>query len=93
MNIKFINSYDFIDLAAPCSAGSYMTETGCQQCGVNTFSGPGASTCTSCPDEKIAPAGSTSEDDCHYGKNVYLSHDKGICKGSMTYHIRDGNDV
>ena len=47
-----------------------MTESGCQQCGVNTFSGPGASSCTSCPDDKIAPAGSTSEDDCYHGKIV-----------------------
>ena len=49
-----------------------MTESGCQQCGENTFSGPGASSCTSCPDDKIAPAVSTSEDDCYYGKNVKL---------------------
>ena len=61
-----------VNLAAPCSAGSYMTESGCQQCGENTFSGPGASSCTSCPDDKIAPAVSTSEDDCYYGKNVKL---------------------
>ena len=47
-----------------------MTETGCQQCGVNTFSVPGASSCTSCPDDKISPAGSTSEDDCYHGKNA-----------------------
>ena len=59
-----------MNLAAPCSAGSYMTESGCQQCGMNSFSGPGASSCTSCPDDKIAPAGSTSEDDCYYGTNT-----------------------
>jgi uncharacterized Zn finger protein (UPF0148 family) len=46
-----------------------MTETGCQQCGENTFSGDGASSCTSCPDGKVSFAGSTSEDDCDYGKN------------------------
>ena len=51
-----------------------MTESGCQQCGENTFSGPGASSCTSCPDDKITSAGSTSEDDCYHGKNVTLSN-------------------
>ena len=55
--------------SAPCSAGNYMTESGCQQCGVNTYSGDGASSCTSCPDGKISAAGSTSETDCAYGKN------------------------
>ena len=53
---------------APCSAGDYMTDSGCQQCGENTFSGDGASSCTSCPDNKISAAGSTSEDDCQYSK-------------------------
>ena len=45
-----------------------MTDSGCQQCGENTFSGAGASSCTSCPDGMISAAGSTSEDDCAYGK-------------------------
>ena len=45
-----------------------MTDSGCQQCGENTFSGDGASSCTSCPDNKISAAGSTSEDDCQYSK-------------------------
>jgi uncharacterized Zn finger protein (UPF0148 family) len=45
-----------------------MTETGCQQCGENTFSGDGASSCTSCPDGMNSVAGSTSEEDCEYGK-------------------------
>ncbi|KAL5266802.1 hypothetical protein ACHWQZ_G004002 [Mnemiopsis leidyi] len=53
---------------APCSAGNYMTETGCQQCGENTFSEDGASSCTSCPDSQISPAASTSQDDCYFGK-------------------------
>ena len=43
-----------------------MTETGCQQCGENTFSGDGASSCTSCPDGMLSAAGSTSEEDCSY---------------------------
>ncbi|KAL5246913.1 hypothetical protein ACHWQZ_G018950 [Mnemiopsis leidyi] len=51
---------------APCSAGDYMTESGCQQCGENTYSGDGASSCTSCPDGKLSAAGSTSEGDCAY---------------------------
>ena len=45
-----------------------MTDSGCQQCGENTFSGDGASSCTSCPDGMVSVAGSTSEDDCDYGK-------------------------
>ena len=44
-----------------------MTESGCQQCGENTYSGDGAESCTSCPSGKISAAGSTSEADCHYG--------------------------
>ena len=43
-----------------------MTESGCQLCGNNTYSGDGAE-CTSCPDGKISPAGSSSEADCRYG--------------------------
>ncbi|XP_063692962.1 proprotein convertase subtilisin/kexin type 5-like isoform X18 [Bolinopsis microptera] len=50
----------------PCSAGDFMTDSGCQQCGENSFSGDGASSCTSCPDGKLSAAGSTSEDDCDY---------------------------
>ena len=53
--------------SAPCSAGNYMTESGCQQCEENTYSGAGASECTSCPDDKVSAAGSTSEDACKYG--------------------------
>ena len=44
-----------------------MTESGCQQCEENTYSGDGAESCTSCPDGKISAAGSTSEADCYYG--------------------------
>merc|ERR1740124_2057127 len=49
---------------APCSAGSYMTESGCQQCGENSFSADGASSCTSCPEDMVSAAGSSSPDDC-----------------------------
>ena len=45
-----------------------MTDSGCQQCGENTFSGDAASSCITCPDNKISAAGSTSEDDCQYSK-------------------------
>ena len=45
-----------------------MTETGCQQCGENTFSEDGASSCTKCPDRKISSEGSTSLDDCYFGE-------------------------
>ena len=54
--------------SAPCSGGDYMTDSGCQQCGENNFSGDGASSCTECPDGKISNAGSTSADNCYYGK-------------------------
>ena len=47
-----------------------MTENGCQQCGENTYSGDGASSCTSCPDDMISAAGSTSEADCEYGNDL-----------------------
>ena len=53
--------------SAPCTAGKYMTESGCQLCGNNTYSGDGAESCTSCPDGKISVAGSSSEADCRYG--------------------------
>ena len=41
-----------------------MTESGCQQCGENTYSGDGAESCKSCPDGKTSAAGSTSSADC-----------------------------
>ena len=45
-----------------------MTDEGCEECGENMYSGAGADSCTSCPGDKIAPAGSTAEDQCYYGK-------------------------
>ena len=45
-----------------------MTATGCMECGENTYSGDGAESCTSCPDDKISDAGSTSEAACRYGE-------------------------
>ena len=51
----------------PCKAGDYMTETGCQQCGENTYSEDGASSCTSCPDGKVSNAGSSSDKNCYFG--------------------------
>ena len=50
-----------------------MTESGCQQCEANTYSGAGAETCTPCPDNKISAAGSSSEAHCEQGKNKRLS--------------------
>ena len=44
-----------------------MTETGCQQCGKNTYSGDGADSCKKCPDGTESVAGSTSAEHC-YGK-------------------------
>ena len=60
--------FDSIIFTAPCSAGSFITDSECQQCEKNTFSAEGASSCTSCPEDMVSAAGSTSEDDC--GKNV-----------------------
>ena len=41
-----------------------MTERGCMQCPVNTYSGEGADSCTECPEGTTSPAASTSEDAC-----------------------------
>ena len=46
-----------------------MTDSGCQKCGENTFSGDGASSCTECSVGKLSTAGSTSVDDCYYGNH------------------------
>ena len=45
-----------------------MTDNGCQQCEENTFSAAGAFSCTGCSEDMVSPAGSTSEDDCFFGK-------------------------
>ena len=52
---------------APCTAGSYMTERGCVECGANTYSGDEATECIPCPNSKVCAVGSTSEADCQYG--------------------------
>ena len=39
-------------------------DSGCQQCGGNTYSGPKAHLCTQCPDDMISRPGSDSETDC-----------------------------
>ena len=44
-----------------------MTESGCVECGANTYSGDAATECASCPDKKLSAVGSTSEADCQYG--------------------------
>ena len=53
-----------------------MTDSGCRQCGENNYSGDGASWCTSCPEGKVAAAGSASEDDCEYGKMELIDKTK-----------------
>ena len=65
-----------IFIIEPCSAGSYMTDSGCQQCGENTFSAAEASSCSSCPKDMVSAAGSTSEDDCAYGKKSTIFYYK-----------------
>ena len=44
-----------------------MTDTGCQQCEADTYSGDAATECTPCSGGMTSAAGSTSEDDCQYG--------------------------
>ena len=59
---------------ADCAAGNFMTDNGCQQCGANTYSGDAADSCTDCPDGKISDPGSTTIQNCQYGKNFKLPH-------------------
>ena len=44
-----------------------MTDNECELCQENTYSGAGASFCTSCPYDGVSEAGSSSIDDCKYG--------------------------
>ena len=44
-----------------------MTDKGCLDCGVNTYSVAAATSCTNCPDSKVSQVRSTSENDCQYG--------------------------
>ena len=61
------------NISAPCSAGDYMTDSGCQQCEENTYSTDGASSCTNCPAGKVAAAGSTSAEDCYSSNgNIFI---------------------
>ena len=55
-----------------------MTDSGCQQCGDNTFSAAEASSCSSCPEDMVSAAGSTSEDDCVYSKIITIFYYKHI---------------
>ena len=58
-----------------------MTDSGCQQCGENTYSGDGASSCKSCPNGKVSNAGSSSVEDCE-GKFV-------LYVGLLEFYLRD----
>ena len=44
-----------------------MTDTGCQKCEADTYSGDAATVCTPCSGGMTSAAGSTTEDDCQYG--------------------------
>jgi hypothetical protein len=68
-----------------------MTETGCKQCGENTFSGDRASSCTSCPDGMHSAAGSTfcSPDD-EEGPDDLLTPGK-LCVSNFIYFLRTVN--
>ena len=61
-------------LPVPCSAGNYMTDSGCQKCGKNTYSGDGASSCISCPNGKFSAEGSSSINDCgNFSDHTYFT--------------------
>ena len=49
-----------------------MHESGCVECGANTYSSDAATECASCPDNKVSAAGSNSEADCQYGSYYFL---------------------
>ena len=57
-----------VKFSEPCTAGKYLTASGCQQCKEDTYSGAGAYECTSCPGGKVSAAGSTSESACKDGR-------------------------
>ena len=47
-----------------------MTDThGCERCGENTFSNAGDDSCTGCREGMASVTGSTSQNDCVYGKS------------------------
>ena len=55
----------------PCTAGNYMTDSGCEKCEENHYSGDEADSCTECPYYKTSPAESTSVEHCTYGNYKY----------------------
>ena len=68
-SVKLFKEYCTIFFfSAPCLAGNFETADGCQKCEKNTYSGDGATKCTSCPDGKISDAESKSESECEYGE-------------------------
>ena len=52
-----------------------MTGSGCMRGGRDTYSEGGAESCTPCPEGKVSPAGSTSEDDC-ITMGEYMVHEE-----------------
>ena len=56
-----------------------MTDTGCQQCEADTYSGDAATECTPCSGGMISAAGSSSEDDCQYGLLNHADNMHTIC--------------
>ena len=77
-----------MNVAAPCSAGDFMTERGCKECGENSYSGDGASSCISCPDGQVLDAGSTSVEDCQYGNMFFLCKEDIFCYYIFCYTDR-----
>ena len=56
------------NISVPCTAGKYLTDTGCVKCPINTYSEDAATECTNCPAEKESKAGSKSLADCTWSK-------------------------
>ena len=65
-----------------------MTDSGCQQCGENSFSAAGASSCTSCAEGKISDAGSTSEDDCECEYGMFFSISMAVIRTRIYFETK-----
>ena len=61
-----------------------MTDGGCAECPVNTYSGEGADSCTECPEGTTSPAASTSEDACEPGYKFSFNY---VCFDDLL-HLR-----
>ena len=49
-----------------------MDNSGCLECGPNTYSSDAATECTHCPVNKVSAVGSKSDADCRHGFGLFL---------------------